>query len=163
MARKALLATEIDQAILEHPALRQQVHYLSTIPGISSFSAAWILAEIGHISQFKTMRQFLAYCGCSPRVVSSAGKVYSAHVSKHSNSYLRTIFYNAAVALCNLIKKSSVLKENAIQTVKKKRATSIRLAYCRVAAKIARIAYAILKNSKPSWIPLWKILICFCN
>jgi transposase len=148
-ARKSLLAMEIDQLILERPALRQQAFYLSTIPGISPFSAVWILAEIGNIYQFKTMRQFLSYCGCSPRVVSSAGKVYSAHVSRHSNSYLRTIFYNGAVVVCNLVKKPSVLKEYARRTISRKRSTSLKLAYCHVAAKIARISYAILVNSAP--------------
>ncbi|MHA1688278.1 MAG: transposase, partial [Promethearchaeota archaeon] len=39
---------------------------------------------------FKTRETFSACCGCCPRVVSSAGKVYSAHVSRHSNKFLRT-------------------------------------------------------------------------
>ncbi|MBD3254814.1 MAG: IS110 family transposase [Candidatus Lokiarchaeota archaeon] len=147
-ARKSLLTVEIDQAIVDHSALRQQAYNLSTIPGISPFSAVWILAEIGHINQFKSMRQFLSYCGCSPRVVSSAGKVYSAHVSRHSNSYLRTIFYNAAVEVCNFVKKDSLLKQYATRTLYRKRSASLKLAYCHVAAKIARISYAILKKSK---------------
>jgi transposase len=161
-ARKSLLALEIDQLILERPALRQQAFNLSTIPGISPFSAVWILAEIGNISQFKTVRQFLSYCGCSPRVVSSAGKVYSAHVSRHSNSYLRTIFYNGAVVVCNLVKKQSVLKEYAKRTINRKRSTSIKLAYCHVAAKIARISYSILRNSTP-FDPNYEIAIGTIN
>ena len=95
------------------------------------------------------MRQFLAYCGCAPRIVSSAGKVYSAHISRHSNSYLRTIFYNAAVVVCNLVKKESTLREYAKRTIERKRSVSMTLVYCLVAAKIARITYAILKNAVP--------------
>ena len=155
-ARKRLLAVEIDQVILERPALRQHAYNLSSIPGISPFSAVWILAEIGNIGQFHSMRQFLAYSGCSPRIVSSAGKIYSAHISRHSNPYLRTIFYNAAVVVCNLEKKESVLKEYAKRTIQRKRSVSMKLVYCIVAAKIARITYAILKssqsfNSKYQW------------
>ena len=146
-ARKRLLAVEIDQLILERPALRQHAFNLSTIPGVSPFSAVWILAEIGNIRQFHGMKQFIAYCGCSPRIVSSAGKVYSAHISRHSNSYLRTIFYNAAVVVCNLVKKESVLKEYAKRTIERKHSISMTLVYCTVAAKIARITYAILRNS----------------
>jgi len=148
-ARKRLLAVEIDHLILERPALRQHAFNLSTIPGISPFSAVWILAEIGNIHQFHAVRPFLAYCGCSPRIVSSAGKVYSAHISRHSNSYLRTIFYNAAVVLCNFEKKESVLKEYATHVVKHKRSVSMTLVYCIVAAKIAKITYALLKSSVP--------------
>lgn len=146
-ARKRLLAVEIDQIILERPALRQHAFHLSTIPGISPFSAVWILAEIGSIRQFPSVRQFLAYCGCSPRIVSSAGKVYSAHISRHSNAYLRTIFYNAAVVLCNFEKNQSTLKEYATQVIKRKRAASMTLVYCVVAAKIARIVHSLLKQS----------------
>jgi transposase len=148
-ARKRLLAVEIDQLILERPALRQEAYNLSTIPGISPFSAVWILAEIGNIRQFHNVKQFLAYCGCAPRIVSSAGKTYSAHISRHSNSYLRTIFYNAAVVLCNLEKKDSVLKEYGKRIIERKQSVSMTLVYCIVAAKIARISYALLKTSAP--------------
>ncbi len=148
-ARKSLLAIEIDQLILERPGLRKCAHNLSTIPGISPFSAVWILAEIGNILQYSSKSRFLAYCGCCPRVVSSAGKVYSAHISRHSNSYLRTIFYNAAVVVCNFTKKPSTLKEYAERTTKRKGSFSMKLVYCTVAAKIAKITYSILQNDLP--------------
>ena len=106
---KSLLAIEIDQMLVDRPGLRQRAHVLSSIPGISPFSAVWILAEIGSIQRFPTKSQLLAYCGCYPRIVSSAGKVYSAHIFRHSNAYLRTIFYNAAVVTCNLLKENSDL------------------------------------------------------
>ena len=146
-ARKSILAIEIDQMMLDRPGLRQRAHVLSSIPGISPFSAVWILAEIGNIQQFPTKRQLLAYCGCCPRVVSSAGKVYSAHISRHSNSYLRTIFYNAAVVTCNLLKKDSALKEYAMQVSKRKGVYSMKLVYCIVAAKIVKIVHAILRDN----------------
>ena len=145
-ARKSLLAVEIDHVIVERPGLRQQAHNLATIPGISPFTAIWILAEIGNISQFPSYRKFLAYCGCCPRVVSSAGKVYEAHISRHSNSYLRTIFYNAAVVVCNLVKKESVLKDYAKRIISRKSSRAMKLAYCIVGAKIARIVYSILRT-----------------
>ena len=148
-ARKALLAIEIDHLIMEQPGLRQKAQDLSSIPGISPFTAVWILAEIGNINQFPRYRQFLAYCGCCPRIVSSAGKVYAAHISRHSNAYLRTIFYNAGVALCNLVKKESILKEYAKRIVSRKNSRSMKLAYCIVGSKIARITYAILRNGGP--------------
>jgi len=148
-ARKSLLAIEIDQLILERPGLRRHAHNLASIPGISPFSATWILAEVGNIRQFPSVKQYLAYCGCCPRIVSSAGKVYSAHISRHSNSYLRTIFYNAAVVLCNLVKKESVLKEYATRIVKRKSLRARKLAYCIVAAKIAKVSYYLLQKNVP--------------
>ncbi|MHA1723988.1 MAG: hypothetical protein ACTSXH_03990 [Promethearchaeota archaeon] len=47
----------------------------------------------------------------------SARKVYSAHVFRHSNKFLRTIFYNAAVVLCNLTKQEFTLKRFATRTM----------------------------------------------
>lgn len=145
-SRKALLAVEIDQLISEHPGLRQKAHNLASIPGISPYSAVWILSEAGNIAQYSKYSKFGAYSGCCPRVVSSAGKVYSAHISRHSNQFLRTIFYNAAVVVCNLVKKDSNLKRYASRTLKRKGTYSRKLAYSIVAAKISRIVYYVLKK-----------------
>lgn len=147
--RKALLATEIDQALLDYPTLRKNAQNLTSIPGLSPFSAVWILAEIGNITQFPRSRQFAAYCGCCPRVVSSAGKVYSAHTFRHSNSYLRTIFYNAAIVVSNFVKKESDLKNYAQRVITRKGTRSFKLAYCIIAGKICRIVYAILRDGVP--------------
>jgi len=147
--RKSLLAVEVEHMLQNHPTLRKHAHNLATIPGISPFAAVWILAETGNIKQFPKHRSFTAYCGCCPRVVSSAGKVYSAHTSRHSNSYLRTIFFNAATVVCNLLKTDSWLKDYATRIVKRKALRSHKLARCIVAAKISRIAFAILRDGIP--------------
>ena len=148
-ARKALIAVEIDNAILSRPGLRKQAHYIASIPGISPYSALWILAEIGSIKQFPNRNKFLAYCGCVPRIVSSAGKVYSAHISRHSNPFLRMIFYNAAVVLSNLTKSPSHLKDFAVRTIKRKAFYSTKLAYCVIGTKIAKIVYGVLSKGVP--------------
>ncbi len=145
-ARKALIAVEIDNAILSRPGLRKQAHDIASIPGISPYSALWILAEIGSIKHFPSRNKFLAYCGCVPRTVSSAGKVYSAHVSRHSNPFLRTIFYNAAVVLSNLTKARSHLKDFAVRTIERKAFYSVKLAYCVIGTKIAKIVYGVLSK-----------------
>ena len=147
--RKALLATEIDQAILDYPILRESAHNLASIPGISPFAAVWILAEIGNIKQFSSPRHFAAYCGCCPRVVSSAGKVYSAHTFRHSNAYLRTMFYNAAIVVSNFVKRDSDLKKYAQKIITRKGTRSFKLAYCIIAGKICRIVYAVLRDGVP--------------
>ena len=145
-SRKTILALEVDKLLLDCPGLRQQAHQLSTIPGISAFSAVWILAEIGSISYFPSWRKFRSYCGCCPNVVSSAGKVYSAHTNRHSNKFLRTLFYNAAVVVCNFVKRDSDLKTYATRIQARKGERSNKLAYCIIAGKIAKIAYATLRD-----------------
>lgn len=146
-SRKTILALEVDKLLLDCPGLRQQAYQLSTIPGISTFSAVWILAEIGSISYFPTWRNFRSYCGCCPNVVKSANRIYSAHTNRHSNKYLRTLFYNAAVVLCNFVKKESDLKSYATRILVRKGERSKKLPYCIIAGKIAKLVYSTLKNN----------------
>lgn len=93
-ARKALLAVEVDRVIAARPGLRQQVHHLATIPGVSPFSAAWFLAEVPPVDRFANARAFLSFVGCCPRTVKSAGRVLSAHLTRRSNRHAHTILYN---------------------------------------------------------------------
>ena len=82
-------------------------------------------------------------------MVSSAGKVYSAHTNKHSNKYLRTIFYQAATVLAYFTKKPSVLKEYAERILSRKRGNSSKYALSIIAAKINKIVFAILRDKTP--------------
>jgi transposase len=148
-ARKALLAVEVDMVLATRPGLQQLVACLATVPGLTPFSAAWLLAEVGPASRYPTVRHFLSYCGCCPRVVSSAGKVYSAHVTRRSNKHARTIFYQAAVVVCNLLKSDSAIKRYALRTRARKGGRSFKLACCIVSAKIARVAYAVIRDQAP--------------
>jgi transposase len=146
MARETLMNIEIEKTIADTTVLRHHAHNLSTIPGLSKISALWFLVEIGNISRFPNVRSFLSYAGVSPSIKSSAGKVYSAHINRQSNKYLRTLLYNAAVVVCNITKKKSGLKIYA-ERIKRRKAGRSTLIYCTVASKIARIAYSILKNN----------------
>ena len=51
--------------------------------------------------------------------------------------------------MCNLVKKESSLKAYALRTLNRKSSASKTLVYCIVSAKIARIAYAILRDNVP--------------
>lgn len=148
-AQVEILNVEMDQILVDYPLLRTHAYNVSSIPGISKVSAMWILAEIGSISQFKDYRKFTSYCGCCPRVVSSADKIYSAHASRHSNVHLRKIFFSAAHVLCSVVKKESDLKKYANHVFHRKAKYSKKLAYYTVATKLARVVYAILRSGTP--------------
>jgi transposase len=145
-ARKAMLSVEIDRIICSRPGLRQRIHDISSIPGISPYTAAWLVAEIGDVKRFAGTRPFLAYCGCCPRVMSTANKVYSCHVTRKSNKFVRTILYNAAMVVSCAVKKESALKAYAARTVARKRHQGMKLAFIIIAAKMARIIYAIMRD-----------------
>ncbi len=50
--RKTMLSVEIDRIIGSRPGLRQSIVNIASIPGISSYSAAWLIAEIGDVYRF---------------------------------------------------------------------------------------------------------------
>lgn len=147
--REALFAVEIEQIIMDYPHIRKHASNLASIPGFSKPTAVWILAEIGSIKRFKNYRSFTAFCGCCPRVVSSADKIYSAHASRHSNIYLRKIFYSASYILCTVLKADSELKTYANRVYTRKSKYSKKLAIYTVATKLARLVYTILISEKP--------------
>ncbi|HMF34018.1 MAG TPA: IS110 family transposase [Candidatus Lokiarchaeia archaeon] len=148
-SRKALLAVQVDLMLMTRPGLRQVAECLATVPGISPFSAAWLLAEIGPVSRYPSARAFLAYCGCCPRIVESGGRIYSAHVTRRSNKYVRTIFYMAATVVCNLTREQSALKAYAQRVARDKGPKRRKLALMIVAAKIARVVFGIIQNPAP--------------
>ena len=145
-ARKALLAVEIDHIIALRPGLRQLIENLASIPGLSPFSAAWLVVETGPVARYPTVREYLSYCGCSPRTLQSAGTVYSSHVSRRSNKFTRYIFRNAAKVVCDVLQEPSNLKTYATKIDAKKRFRGGKLVYSIVAAKIARITFGIMRN-----------------
>jgi len=147
-SRQTLLKVEIEKALQNRVVLRDIAHRLASIPGISAHSAVWMLAEIGGIKRFHNIKEFLSYCGCVPRANTSAGKIYSSHISRHSNKYLRGILYQAARVVCVLLKRDSGLKRYADRALARKPHSPV-VAYCTVGAKIARIAYAIMKDGTP--------------
>jgi len=147
-SKKQLIGVEVDKIMEESMGLRDAAQRLSEIPGISAFSAVWMLAELGPIQQYPNVRCFLSYCGLCPGTRSSANKVFFAHITRHSDKYLRTIFFNAAVVLCNLTKKPSLLKEYAQRVRQRKSSRAQKLVYLIVASKIARVVYFLLKSGE---------------
>ncbi len=126
--------------------LRQAVGYLASVPGISAFSAAWLPTEIGPVARYPCTRAFLSFYGWCPHLVKSDTKVYSEHMDRRSNKYVRTIFYKVAMVVCDLLKDESVLKNYATRMIRTKRPKRCKLALMIVAAKIERIMFGILQN-----------------
>ena len=148
-SRKILLAVEVDKILLLRPGLRDSAALLNSITGISAYGAVWILAEVGDFKHFKSQRAFLSYCGCCPNTKATANKVFFAHTNRHSNKFLRLIFTQAAQVVCNLAKKDTELKQYATRTLAKKGIYAPKLAYSTIAAKICKIAYAVIRERKP--------------
>jgi transposase len=76
------------------PAIR----IIESIPGLSTLSAIYIIAEIGtDLSSFKTANHLAAWAGLSPKENRSAGKVRSSKTKK-ANQYIKSLLIQCAWA-----------------------------------------------------------------
>lgn len=120
-------------------------HQLQTIPGIGSLLAVRLIAELGDLSRFHSVRQLIAYAGLDPTVYQS-GKFDGKHlsISKKGNRYLRAILYQS-IMLSLHVKFDHSLKryvQNKRQTHAYKSAT---IAGC---AKLLRIIFSLYHSNE---------------
>jgi transposase len=148
-ARKTAIAVEIDGIMMTRPGLRQLVENVASIPGFTPYSAAWFAVEVGPVHVYRNVRCFVSYCGCCPRVMETGGKTFSAHVTRRSNKYVRTLLFNSAKVVCVALKAESGLKTYAQRMMAKKAPINAKLAWVTVAQKLARVAFGIMKSGKP--------------
>lgn len=94
------LMMEIDEAIKEiDRALRQimirnkkllrSVKLLMTILGVSFIAAVTIIAEIGDISRFPSLKSLAMYAGLCPGIFQSGGRIYHGPLPWRCNKRLR--------------------------------------------------------------------------
>ncbi|OAB38586.1 transposase [Paenibacillus macquariensis subsp. defensor] len=73
-------------------------HLLRTIPGVGPLTAAMLIAEIGDIKRFPSVKQLTAFAGLDSAVHESGSfKSKKNRISKRGSSYLRTALYQATV------------------------------------------------------------------
>ncbi|KVL16300.1 transposase [Burkholderia ubonensis] len=72
---------------------------LAEIPGIGPITASALVASIGDGKCFSNARQLAAWLGLVPRQHSSGGKPTLLGISKHGDTYLRTLMVHGARAV----------------------------------------------------------------
>jgi len=135
---------------LEHQALdrlggNQDFQRLQTIPGIGPILGLIIMAESGDLRRFGHYRQYLKYCGfdlCTDQSGRSRG---ASRLSKRGNGRLRYAYWLAAVNAIRRRENSFRAKFERYVSADPRNADLKRKAYTAVAAKVARVAYGLLK------------------
>jgi transposase len=120
---------------------------LKTLPGIGAITALTILAEAGDLRRFRHHRQFLKYCGLDLAKSQSGQSKGHEVLSKRGNKRLRLAFWMAGLVAIHQ-------RENAFRDKYERYLSSTpfdadrkRKALTAVAAKMARVAYAVVKHS----------------
>lgn len=119
---------------------------LQTLPGIAAVMALTILAEAGDLRRFSHHRQFLHYCGLDLSKSQSGQSRGREILSKRGNKRLRMVFWMAGLRAVHMRenafrdKYERYLSENPFDADRKRKALTA------VAAKMARVVYAVIKT-----------------
>ena len=121
-----------------------RVGLLDSIPGVGPWSAVALAIEIGDPVRFTDVRQLIAWAGLDPRVDESGDGVIARGISHRGNAHLRTILFPLIMAAMqhNPIISAFIQRKMAEGKPKK-------VAMVAGAAKLLRIAFAILVSGKP--------------
>ena len=119
---------------------------LKTLPGVGPILALTILAEGGDLRRFSHHRQFLKFCGFDLAALQSGQSRGNTKLSKRGNRRLRYAFWMAARVAIRMRENSFRDKFTRYVQTDPTNADLKRKAYTAVAAKMARVAYGMIKN-----------------
>jgi transposase len=121
-----------------HPVMRR----LATIPGVGGLTAHAIVSAIGDGKQFRSARDFAAWCGLTPREHASAGKRREEGISRQGDIRLRKLFALGASTVMRCARtradRATVWQRGILAR------RPVKVAVLAQAAKTARIAWAML-------------------
>jgi transposase len=119
---------------------------LQTVPGIGPILAMLILAEAGDLRRFGHVRQFLKYCGFDLCTEQSGQFRGTTHLSKRGNARLRYACWMAGAVAVRMQQNSFRRKFEDYMRSDPLNKDRRRKAYTAVAAKMARVVYAVVTS-----------------
>ncbi len=119
---------------------------LQTVPGIGPILAMLILAEAGDLRRFGHVRQFLKYCGFDLCTEQSGQFRGTTHLSKRGNARLRYACWMAGAVAVRMQQNSFRRKFEDYMRSDPHNKDRRRKAYTAVAAKMARVVYAVVTS-----------------
>lgn len=122
---------------------------LKSLPGIGPIIALTILAEGGDLRRLGHHRQFLKYCGFDLAKNQSGMQRGRAQLSKRGNARLRLAFWMAGQVAIRLRENAFKDKYERYISANPDDADLRRKALTAVAAKMARVAYGLVKKHQP--------------
>lgn len=134
----------LDQEIADAARVDAAAQRLQTIPGIGPVTATALVASFGDGQQFKRGRDLAACLGLVPGQHSSGGKDRLLGISKHGDSYLRTLLIHGARAVLKTAARKSDPRNRWVSSLAARRHKNV--AAVALANKNARIAWAVLRH-----------------
>ena len=139
---RAQLETRARQLLSDNPDFQR----LITLPGVGAITALTILAEAGDLRRFRHHRQFLKYCGLDLAKSQSGQNKGREVLPKRGNKRLRLAFWMAGLVAIHQRENAFRDKYERYLSATPFDADRKRKALTAVAAKMARVAYAVVKH-----------------
>jgi transposase len=150
IADNLILIDQLDVQIMELeqeiPLTEEQTHsiqLLMSMPGVGKVTALTILAEIGHISRFKSSKALCNWAGLTPRVRQSDAIVRHGKISKQGSAYLRSAMGQAAMVASRFSPRWYRVHEQLAKRC------GNRCARVAVARRLLTVIYYMLKRDQP--------------
>ena len=143
------LRRQLEQQVQDLLANEVDYNHLMSLPGVGPINALTILAEAGNLRRFGHHRQFLKFCGFDLAKSQSGVHRGREQLSKRGNARLRLAFWLAAVVAVRARENSFREKYDRYVSSNPKDPDLKRKALTAVAAKMARVAYGMIKKSQP--------------
>lgn len=119
--------------------------------GVGPLSASAIIASVGNAHEFESGRQFAAWLGLVPRQYSTGGKTRLGHITRRGDPYLRTLLIMGARAVLQAATRRQDRLSRWALSVRERR--GYHRACVAIAAKNARIVWALLSSEQPLRLP----------
>jgi len=122
-----------------------QANLLISIPGISYCSALTIMAEIGNIDRFISVKHLQSYAGLIPSTYNSGDKQIHGKITKRGSKWLRWIMIEAAYHQMNCKRIPGF--GSYYNTLKKRKGS--KTAAVATARKLLAVVWRLLKDNRP--------------
>jgi transposase len=135
-----------DERIAAHRKANEQVRQAEQLIGVGPITASAVVATVGDFKQFKNGAQFGAWLGLTPRQNSSGGKNKLGAITRHGDTYLRTLLIQGAKsAVTSAHKRDDPISRWVCQLREK---SGWQKAAVALANKNARILWAVFVRGK---------------
>lgn len=134
------------QALLKD---RHDYQRLCEIPGIGPIIALVILAEAGDLRRFSHHKQFLKFCGLDLAKAQSGVSRGHERLSKRGNARLRCALWQASISAIRMRENAFRDKYARYIAADPENRDRRRKARTAVTAKLARVAYSMVKFDRP--------------
>lgn len=134
----------IEKAIEQDPVLKQKVACITSIKGVSTLTAAVIIAETNGFELIKNQKQLVSYAGYDIKENQSGSRIGKTRITKKGNSHIRRAMHLPAF---NVVRYHISAFENLYQRVYDK--TGIKMkGYVAVQSKLLRMIYTLWKKQE---------------